>query len=227
MRKNGSREISFSQYRTTDMFLFAVIVGLAELFAFAATIWFPDEANFSFSFMLPLVLIVMMRWGWPSVFYAAGSGIIYCALNSLSWQFFLAYAVGNAAIIIVLAYLLPIGKERVAKSWYLSVLMVILGWAAEVLVRSGLLAATGVYDFVTALGLMAGFADSGLLSLAMGIIVILIVRRFDGLFEDQKAYLLRLGKIREEKRRVDTFGEQLEEIDEENLSILNNDNDLY
>ena len=67
MRKNGSREISFSQYRTTDLFLFAVIVAVAELFAFAATVWFPEEAIFSFSFMLPLALTVMMRWGWPSV----------------------------------------------------------------------------------------------------------------------------------------------------------------
>lgn len=226
MRKNGSREITFSQYRTTDLFLFAIIVGLAELLAFGATVWFPDEAQFSFSFMLPLVCIIMMRWGWPSVFYAAGSGLIYCALNSLGWQYFLAYAVGNASIILVLAYLIPVGKARVADKWYLTVLMVILGWAAEVLVRSAVLAATGT-NFVSALSGFASYADSGLLSLVMGIISVLIVRRFDGLFEDQKAYLIRIGKIRQDKRRVDTFGEELGEIDDEHLSILNNDNDLY
>ena len=141
MRKNGSREISFSQYRTTDLFLFAVIVAVAELFAFAATVWFPEEAIFSFSFMLPLALTVMMRWGWPSVFYAVGSGLIYCALHSCSWQYFLAWSVGNASIIVVLAYLIPIGKERVAKSWLLSLGMVLIAWAAMVLVRSAVFAA--------------------------------------------------------------------------------------
>ena len=74
---------------------------------------------------------------------------------------------------------------------------------------------------------MCGFADCGLLSLVMGVIAILVVRRFDGLFEDQKAYLLRLYKVKQEKRRVDTFGEDLDELDEENLSKLDRDNDLY
>lgn len=227
MRKNGSRLISFSQYRTADLFLFVIIAGLAELFSYAATIWFPEEAIFSFSFALPIILIVMMRWGWPSVFYAAGSAVLYCALRSLSWQYYLSYAVGSAAVIICLVYLLPVGKERVAKSWYLSVVFVILAWVAVVLVRSVMLTVTGVYGFVAALSMMAGYADCGLLSLAMGIIAILIVRKFDGLFEDQKAYLIRLGKLSEEKRRVDTFGERLEEIDEENLSILNHNDELY
>lgn len=227
MRKNGSREISLSQYRTTDLFLFAVVVGLAELLAFGATIWFPDEAVFSFSFMLPLVLLVMMRWGWPSVFYAVESAIIYCALHSLSWQYYLTYILGNASIVIVLVYLMPIGKERVAKSAILSVLLVIIAWIVEVLVRSIMLVITGVSSFVPSLVLMCGFADCGLLSLVMGVIAILVVRRFDGLFEDQKAYLLRLYKVKQEKRRVDTFGEDLDELDEENLSKLDRDNDLY
>ena len=153
MRKNGSREISFSQYRTTDLFLFAVIVAVAELFAFAATVWFPEEAIFSFSFMLPLALTVMMRWGWPSVFYAVGSGLIYCALHSCSWQYFLAWSVGNASIIVVLAYLIPIGKERVAKSWLLSLGMVLIAWAAMVLVRSAVFAAATAVALVYTLGL--------------------------------------------------------------------------
>lgn len=229
MRKNGSREISFSQYRTTDMFLFAVIVAVAELFAFAATVWFPEEAIFSFSFMLPLALTVMMRWGWPSVFYAVGSGLIYCALHSCGWQYFLAWSVGNASIIVVLAYLIPIGKERVAKSWLLSLGMVLIAWAAMVLVRSAVFAAATGAGYVQALAYFCGIStDSGLLTLVMGMLSVIVIRRFDGLFEDQKAYLVRIGKMREEQRKRDTFGEELAEIDEEQLSILNNDDsELY
>lgn len=228
MRKNGSREITFAQYRTTDLFLFAVIVGLAELLAFAATVWFPNDAIFSFSFMLPLVLIIMMRWGWPSVFYAIGSGIVYCALHSLTWQYYLTFAVGNAATALLLAYLIPIGKERVAKSWLLTIVMALIAWILMVLVRSAVLALTGITQFTAALLVFCGIgADSGVLSLVMCIIALMIVRRFDGIFEDQKAYLIRVGKMREEKRRVDTFGETLEELDEDSLSVFNNNNDLY
>lgn len=228
MRKNGSREITFSQYRTTDLFLFAIIVAVAELFTFAATQWFPEEALFTFSFTLPIAIMVMMRWGWPAAFYAAEGALIQCALRSAAWQFFVSYAAGNAAVVVVLGYLLPIGKDKVAASWYLSVGMFVIAWCVQVLARSALLTATGAADFVTALAFTCGISsDCGLLSLVMGIIVILVVRRFDGLFEDQKSYLKRLGKMRDEKRKIDTFGEQLEEIDEENLSILNRDDDLY
>lgn len=228
MRKNGSRLISFSQYRTADLFLFVIIAGLAELFSYAATIWFPEEAIFSFSFTLPIILIVMMRWGWISVLYGFESAIIYCALHSLSWQYYLAYAIGNVAVVFTLVYLLPLGKDRVAKNCWLSCIMVVIAWIVQVFVRSLMLIAFGQASFIGAIIAMCGIrVDCGLLSLVMGIVTILIVRKFDGLFEDQKVYLIRLGKMREEKRRADTFGEELEEIDEENLSILKDNNDLY
>ncbi len=227
MRKNGSREITFAQYRTTDLFLFAVIVALAELFTFAATVWFPQEAIFTFSFALPLSLIVMMRWGWPAVFYAACSAIICCALNSGTWQQFVAFGVGNASIILTLFYLLPVGKKKIADKWYLTFVWVVLAWGLQVIVRSAMFAALGVADFVSALYAMCGInSDCGLLSFVMSFIVLFIVRRFDGIFEDQRAYLIRIGKMRDEQRKRDTFGEQLEELDEESLSILSNNDDL-
>ena len=67
-----------------------------------------------------------------------------------------------------------------------------------------------------------------LLSLAVGLALILLLRRLDGMFEDQKHYLLRLDKEKRDKMRRDTFGDELVEIDAESLSILNKkDNDLY
>lgn len=226
MRKNGSRLISFSQYRTTDLFLFAVITALSELLAFAATNWFPQAATFAFSLTVPLAIIVAMRWGWQSVIFAALGGILYCALRSASWQFYLAYGVGNATVGLVAVYFRLVGKRKVADKWYLSALAVIIGWSAVVLVRSALITLNGM-SFAAALGAVAGFSDCGLLSLAIGIIVVLITRRLDGIFEDQKSYLTRIGKMREEERRRDTYGDELEELDEESLSILEKGNDLY
>ncbi|MGN0814467.1 MAG: hypothetical protein ACI4MH_04460 [Candidatus Coproplasma sp.] len=226
MRKNGSRLISFSQYRTNDLFAFAVILALAELLAFAALNWFPQAATFTFSLLVPITLIIMMRWGWVSVLYAVAGGALYCLLHSASWEYYLAYCVGNALIGLVLIYFKLVGKQRIASKWYLSALAVILGWGLIVLGRSALLMTTGM-SFLTSLSAVAGFSDGGLLSLAMGIIVILVIRRLDGLFEDQKQYLIRIGKMRENEMKHDAYGDELEDLDEEMLSILDKGNDLY
>ena len=66
--------------------------------------------------------------------------------------------------------------------------------------------------------LMAAVWD--LISLAIGLVIVLILRRLDGMFEDQKHYLLRLEAEREEKRRRDEFGDEPIEIDEQTISIL-------
>lgn len=226
MRRDGSRLISFAQYRTTDLFLFAVIMVLSELLAFAAVGWFPEGATFTFSLLIPLTLVVMMRWGWPSAIFAVCSGALYCVLRSASWEYYLAYCVGNAAIGAVLIFFKLAGKQKIAEKWYLSALSVVIAWVAMVLVRSALLTVSGM-PFITALGAVASFSDGGLLSLAMGIIVILVLRKLDGIFEDQKHYFIRIGKMREEEARRDAYGDQLEELDEEELSILDKGNDLY
>lgn len=227
MRKNGSRLISFGQYRATDLFMFAIILVLAELLEFVALKWFGNAATFSFSFALVLVLTIMIRWGWPSLFFATASGIIYCALNLLSWQFYLSYGIGNIAVVLALLYLMLVGKNKVTEHWYLSVLLVVVGWVLQVLARSALLAATGAAGFGQAFVYMIAYSDTGFLSLAVSIIAVLIIRRFDGIFEDQRHYLERIGKLREEAKRRDTFGDELTELDEESLSIFDRDNDLY
>lgn len=227
MRKNGSRLISIGQYRLTDLFLFAVILIVAELLAFYAPRLFPNNADFVFSLMVPIVLLVMMRWGWPSVFYAVGDGLLVCLLNMGNENFnnslFGVYVIGNAFIAFSLIMTKFPGKEKIAGKWYFSVLFVIVGWLAVFLGRACAGACFGL-GFVNVL--QSQLWD--LLSLAVGIALILILRRLDGMFEDQKHYLLRVEKEKREKMKRDTFGDEPVEIDEESLSILNKrDNDLY
>ena len=73
----GQTVITFDDYahRLTDLFLFAVILTVFEVilhFAFKAF-----RGDFIFSPMLAITLIVMMRWGWPAVFYALGDGLLF------------------------------------------------------------------------------------------------------------------------------------------------------
>lgn len=225
MRKNGSRLISLRQYCLTDLFLFAVILVVFELILHYAMIAY--NGNFTFSPLVPIVLLVMMRWGWPSVFYALGDGLLYCLLNRNNAEFvpqhYGIYIIGNAFIMLLLLMTRFMGKERIAKKWYFSALFVIAGWAAVVSGRA-IVSACFLRGFTGALldGLRDGF------SLAIGLVIILVMRRLDGMFEDQKHYLRRLDNEKKERQRRDTYGDEPVEIDEESISILNKkDDDLY
>lgn len=218
MRKNGSRLISLGQYRLTDLFLFAVILVVFELILHYALIYF--SGDFTYSPLIPMVLLVMMRWGWPSVFYAVLDGVLFCILNGFGWQSYVMYGVGNAFIMFLLIMTKLMGKEKIAGKWYFSALFVVLGWVAVYLGRAAVAACVGL-GFVNALiGQMWE-----LLSLVVGILIILLMRRLDGMFEDQRHYLLRLDAERRDKQRRDEYGDEPIELDEEKLSFLRRDDD--
>lgn len=216
MRKNGSRLISIKQYRFTDLFVFAVILTVFNLLAHYAPMLIPDGAMFTFTLTVPLVLLIIMRWGWYGAFFAAGDGLLYVALNNPSeWRSYLIYIIGNSFIMLMLLATKFIGKQKIAEKWYLSVLFVTAGWLLVFFGRAVVGACCGI-NFVSMLSAQL----FELLSLFIAILLVLIFRRLDGMFEDQKQYLLRLEEEKKEKMRRDTFGDEPVEIDEESLSIL-------
>lgn len=220
MRKNGSRFISFKQYKFTDLFLFAVILIAFELILHYAFIAF--DGDFTFSPMVPIVILVMMRWGWVSVFYAVGDGALFCLLNGGGWQSYLVYCVGNAFIMLVLILHKITGKEKISKMLSLTLLYVSLAWLATVLGRTAIAVCLGT-NFIVA------FTSQlfELISLIIGILIVLIMRRLDGMFEDQKRYLRRMDAERKESMRRDEYGDEPIEIDGDTLSILRKrDNEL-
>lgn len=230
MRKNGSRLISIKQYRTTDLFLFALIMIIAELAVHFAAVWFSAAATFTFSFIVPITLIVMMRWGWPSVIIPVVSALAYCMLNGGGPASYFTYVAGNAFIMLMLLPLYLFGKEKTASTWYFSALFAIGGWLCVYLGRASAFAlwyAVFSVEGVKAYQGFISFAASDLFSLAMAIIIVVVMRRLDGMFEDQKAYLIRQDKERKDRMRADEYGLEPIEIDEETLNILKKDNELY
>lgn len=227
MRKNGSRSISISQYRLTDLFLFAVILAVFDILAHFAPLWFPGAALFTFTLTVPITLLVMIRWGWPCALFAAGDGILLSALNNPAvWQSYLSFAVGNAFICFLLIAVKFTGKEKITGKWYFSALFTLAAWVLMNLGITLVQTACG-NNFVTALATNFGLGANGLMSLALALIVILVMRRLDGMFEDQKHYLLRLDKERKERMRRDAFGDEPVELDDESLSIFRRNDDLY
>ncbi len=227
MRKNGSRLISVKQYKSTDLFIFAIIVIIYDLLAHYAPLLFTDEIAFSFCLTVPITLLIMIRWGWCSVFFAVGDGLLLTLINNTSsWQSYLCYGVGNAALMLLLIPVKLLGKKKIASKWYFTSLFVICGWAVQNLAISVMNAICGL-PFVSYLASNFGFGITGVLSLAMGLAITLVLRRLDGMYEDQLEYLKRLKGEREERQRLAERGEDPVELDEESLSILNKDNDLY
>lgn len=226
MRKNGSNLISFKQYRVGDLCVFIVLAIIAELVCYFAQFWFPSAAFYTLNLMLPLITLVIVRWGWWGVILAACEGVLYAAIRGGGWQSYLITIIGNAAIAVELLLIRMIKEERLYKHWYWAFLVTLAGWTAMNLVRA-CLSAIFYKNFLVQLETAFGFSDCGLLALVMGEIIILVCRRLDGLFENQKSYLLRLKKEREEESRRDTFGDEPIDLDEETLSILKKHDDMF
>ena len=227
MRKNGSKLISIKQYRLGDLFMFAIIAVIGELVCYYAQFWFPSAAFYTLNLMLPVITLVSVRWGWWGVILAAFEGVVYCLIRGGDWRLYITIVVSCAAIASELLAIKLIKEERLKKDWYWAFLIVLLGWVSVNIVRTCLFAAF-YGDFVSALATFFGFSDCGLLALVMGEVIILVCRRLDGLFENQKSYILRLKREREEQARRDEFGDEPVVIDEESLSILSRrDDELY
>lgn len=223
MGKNGSRTISIGQYRLTDLFLFAVILVLGELFPHFAIEWFPTEATYTISFTLAISLIVLMRWGWPSVVYSVIGGLFYCILNGATGRQYAIYCIGNAFFGIVLIPVYILGKEKVSSHWWSAALLAIGAWLCMYLGRSTVFAiayAISPVEGATAVSGFAQYAVADLFTLVMAVLVVLVMRRFDGMFEDQKAYLTRLKEAGDEEQRRKTEGDFLAELNEQSLEEL-------
>lgn len=177
---------TLKQYRNIDLSLFALMLVVAEyLIVRAANYWFPAQP-YTVSVAAALVSLVYMRWGWWGGIHAVLAGLVFCYFSSASQAQYLIYCGGNLLSLLAVALLLRIGKERVRTGALsllfplLVLLLMQLGRALTALVLGA--APIGLTDFFT--------TDS--LSYLFTFVIIWIARRLDGIYEDQKHYLLRL-----------------------------------
>ena len=187
-----NRQFSFSQYRGIDLTLFALILCAAEaMIANAARFWFPDQL-YTVSVVGALTAIVLMRWGPWAAIHAVLGGAVYCFAAGGSAKQYVIYCVGNLFSLLALLPLNKLGGERIRLDGVLSVGFGLLTLLLMQLGRA-----------LTALALGAAFADclgfftTDALSLLFTGLVLWIARRLDGIFENQKHYLLRIHKEEE------------------------------
>ncbi len=188
------RQFSFQQYRAIDLAMFAALLCITEtMIVKAATWWFPDQL-YTVSVVGAVTAIVLMRWGPWAAIHAALGGVVFCLASHGSAKQLLIYCAGNLFSLLMLLPLKYLGGERIRLDGALSVLF---GVCTLLLMQLGraLVAFVLGTEFQTCLG----FFTTDALSLLFTGLILWVARRLDGIFENQRHYLLRIHNTEEEK----------------------------
>lgn len=188
--------LSFRQYRLIDLGILAVILAFAEYVTASAAIkWFPEQL-YTLSPTIAVVCIVMMRWGGYAAIHAAVGGAAFCIAAGATATQFAVYCAGNCFILLGLLLFKALGKEKVRGKYYFTMVFAVAAFLAAQLGRwlVGLVFGAPIDSIV-------GFLTTDSLSLIFTVVVLLISRRIDGLFEDQKSYLIRTESERKKQRQ--------------------------
>lgn len=189
--------MSFSRYRATDLTIFAVILAVFEFVASRAALSFASQP-YSISVTSAVTCIVFMRWGLFGCIHAVLGGFVYCLSSKGSEVQFAVYMVGNLFAAAALLILKVFGSDRVKGSLWLSMLLPV---STALLMQLG----RGLVAVVlgSSPGAIADFILTDVLSGVFAVVIVLITRRLDGVFENQKAYLVRVNRREESEEAVE------------------------
>ncbi|MDE7244312.1 MAG: hypothetical protein K2O18_10120 [Oscillospiraceae bacterium] len=187
------RQRTWKEYRAIDLALLGVALAVFEfIIVCAANWWFPGQP-FTVSLAAPLVSIVYMRWGVWGAIHAVEAGLVFCFFSGATGAQFIIYCIGNLFSAFALLLLRAVGKERV-RTGHLSLLFPLL---VQVLMQAGRAVTAIVLGASPASA--AGFFTTDSLSLLFTFVIIWIAKKLDGVYEDQKHYLLRVHAEEGEK----------------------------
>ncbi|MGN1015769.1 MAG: hypothetical protein ACI4PL_02115 [Faecousia sp.] len=182
-----NQKITLSQYRTIDLTILAAVLALCQsLIYLASSRWFPEQL-YVVSPVAAMTALVLMRWSAYAGIHAALGGVLFVALSGGSWRHFLIYGIGNLLSLAVLPVLRGGGKEKIRAD---ALRTIVFALAVQLLMQLGRAAMAALLGF--GWNGCLGFITTDLLSELFTAFVVWIVRRIDGLFEDQKHYLLRI-----------------------------------
>ena len=185
------RQRTWKEYRAIDLALLGLALAVFEfLIVRAANWWFPGQP-FTVSLAASMASIVYMRWGVWGAIHAAEAGFVFCWFSGATGEQFIIYCDGNLFSVLAVLLLKAAGKERV-RTGNLALVFPLL---VQVLMQAGraaaaLLLGAGPTEAV-------GFFTTDSLSLLFTFVIIWIARKLDGVYEDQKHYLLRINAKKE------------------------------
>ncbi len=170
-----------------DLMILGVILAVCEFMTVkAANSWFPAQP-YTVSIVAAVTTVVYMRWGWWGMFHAFLGGTVFCAASGAQLFSYFIYCFGNLFSCLAVPVLLKVGKENARTGWFgmafpILVLLLMQGGRAVIAMLMGASPAAAT-----------GFFTTDSISMLFTIVVIWIASRLDGIYEDQKHYLLRLS----------------------------------
>lgn len=181
-----NKRLSFKEYRAIDLLIYTAIVIIFEIISQKAVSWL--NVSISFSLFFALSLLVIMRWNFYAIIPVLGSQITYSIMLGSSLKNYLVYIIGSIFIFIVTLFFVK-GKEKMKNPWII-VLYIFSGYFAVEIGRSFIAIFFGSSFFKT----LVGFLGTDIINIFIAFLIIFIARRQDGVFEDQKSFLIRKEK---------------------------------
>ena len=178
---------SFRRYKAVDLAIWTFIAGIFEAVAtLAASKWFPNEL-YCLSVTIAVVSIVMMRWGGFAAIQAVVGGAVYSfLLAGADIEKIAVYCIGNCFMLFGLLMLKFVGKEKIRSKFMLTAVFAVLMYCLAQVGRG----VVGMF-FGGDAGAILGYLLTDPITLLFTVVVVLISRVPDGLFEDQKHYIIR------------------------------------
>ncbi|MCD7860053.1 MAG: hypothetical protein LUH51_07845 [Firmicutes bacterium] len=191
-----NRQISFGQYRAIDLtFLAAALAVSQAAISIAASTVYADQL-YVVSTVAAITALVMMRWGFWAAIHAVLGGLVFVALARGGWQQYLIYGVGNLFSLLAMLLIGVFGKEKIRQNVLLTMLFALCTQLFMQLGRAGIACLLG-YGIDACLG----FITTDALSILFTVCILWVARRVEGLFEDQKHYLLRVQREQQDEGR--------------------------
>lgn len=187
---------TWKEYRAIDLGLLAAALAIFEfIIVRAANWWFPGQP-YTVSLAAAVTSIVYMRWGAWGMLHAAEAGAVFCFFSGGGGEQYLIYCAGNLLSAFVPLLMKAAGKEK-ARTGGLG-----LAFAALTLLLMQAGRAAAAIALGAAPAAAAGFFTTDSLSYVFTLVIIWIAQKLDGVYEDQKHYLLRLHAEEERKKEV-------------------------
>ena len=182
------------KYQGIDLMIWVILLFVFEFLTVkAGSVWFSSQP-WSLSIVPALTAIVYMRWGAYGILYAFLGGIAVSFASDATPMQYVIYSFGNLLSALLLLMFRTVGKAGVRDKTSLSVIFALLT-ALLMQTGRGIVSVILGYDA----GGIIGFISTDILSTAFSVLIVLITRRLDGVFEDQISYLIRVNNEEKEK----------------------------
>lgn len=183
---NMNKGMSLNLYRFIDIFIFSFIGLIFEYLAYKFLLVY-DYPYFSISLTVLMSSLIMMRWNKYSFIYPFTSGIFYVFLNKGNVINYLIYGFGN---LFILFNLLLLNKKRkdiknkaLMNSLYITNSFILICFGRSIV--------SIFYDnnFIDS---FVSFLGTESLNYVFTLIILNLIRKIEGLYEDQVEYIKRI-----------------------------------